>query len=106
MVAGSRSVARLLREHPEWFGPDATYAPVATTTTHAFGFVRAGEVVTVATRRPHDLADAGGWRDAVVVLPEGSWTDLLTGRVSPGGSVAVADLLGDLPVALLTRAQP
>ncbi len=99
------TVLRLRREHPDWFGPDATYAPVATTTTHAFGFVRAGEVVTLATRRPRELADAGGWRDGVVVLPEGSWTDRLTGRVTPGGSVAVADLLSDLPVALLTRSE-
>jgi (1->4)-alpha-D-glucan 1-alpha-D-glucosylmutase len=97
------SALRLRREHPEWFGADATYAPVATTTTHAFGFVRADAVATLATRRPRDLADSGGWRDAVVVLPEGSWVDRLTGRATAGGSVAVSDVLADLPVALLAR---
>jgi (1->4)-alpha-D-glucan 1-alpha-D-glucosylmutase len=95
---------RLRRDHPEWFtGPDAGYAPLPTGSVHAFGFVRAGRVVTVATRLPATLEGDGGWGPATVALPPGRWTDLLTGAPPRDGVVAAADLLGDLPVALLVR---
>ena len=96
---------RLRREHPDWFGADATYAPLPTTTTHALGFVRAETVATVVSRRPQGLASTGGWRDSQVVLPDGRWRDVLTDVTFDGGSLAVADLLAALPVALLVREQ-
>jgi (1->4)-alpha-D-glucan 1-alpha-D-glucosylmutase len=58
-------------------------------------------VAALVTRAPHRLAAGGGWGDATVALPEGEWRDELTGRVLTGGTVAVADVLADLPVALL-----
>ncbi|MGO1289424.1 MAG: hypothetical protein ACTMIC_12975, partial [Cellulosimicrobium funkei] len=60
-------------------------------------------VVTVATRLAGTVDRLGGWRDHVVALPAGTgtWVDVLTGREHPAGSVRVADLLADLPVALL-----
>lgn len=94
---------RLRRDHPEWFGPDGSYAPLATTTTHALGFTRAERVATVVTRRANELEQNGGWRESHVVLPEGRWRDLLTGRDVPGGAVELTGLLDRLPVALLVR---
>jgi (1->4)-alpha-D-glucan 1-alpha-D-glucosylmutase len=94
---------RLRREHPQWFGPDGSYAPLATTTTHALGFTRAERVATVLTRRTTELLANGGWRDHHVVLPEGGWHDRLTGRQVDGGVVGLADLLHRLPLALLVR---
>jgi (1->4)-alpha-D-glucan 1-alpha-D-glucosylmutase len=94
---------RLRREHPDWFGAAGDYEPLPTTTTHALGFVRAGRVATVVTRRPRELDGVGGWRDARVVLPEGVWTDALTQASHVGGSVLLDDLLRELPVALLVR---
>ncbi|HEX6691406.1 MAG TPA: malto-oligosyltrehalose synthase, partial [Burkholderiales bacterium] len=44
------------------------------------------------------------WRESRLVLPEGEFTDALTGRRIAGGSQRVADLLADFPVALLSRA--
>jgi (1->4)-alpha-D-glucan 1-alpha-D-glucosylmutase len=41
-----------------------------------------------------------GWDDTSLTLPDGDWTDRLTGR-RRNGTVAVADLFTDLPVALL-----
>ncbi|MFD5332738.1 hypothetical protein ACFWH7_12620 [Cellulosimicrobium cellulans] len=60
-------------------------------------------VVTVATRLAGTVDRLGGWRDHVVALPEGTgaWVDVLTGREHRSGTVRVADLLADLPVALL-----
>ncbi len=43
----------------------------------------------------------GGWGDHTVALPDGTWQDLLTGRSWDGGAVRLADLLDQLPVALL-----
>lgn len=102
------SALRIRRRHPEAFrGDDAVYRPVASTTGHAVAFARsvtdAGQVtsITVATRLAGVLAERGGWKDHQVVLPEGSFTDLLTGRHWEGGEVNLAELLESLPVALL-----
>jgi (1->4)-alpha-D-glucan 1-alpha-D-glucosylmutase len=110
LLVASR-VVRLRRERPEWFiGPTALYAPVATTTGHAIAFARgdatdpAGPaVVAVATRLPLTVDRLGGWDVHSLSVPPGSWRDRLTGRDLSGGPVLLADLLGELPVALLVR---
>jgi len=91
------------RDHPEWF---TGYTPVTATgpaADHVLAFDRGG-AVTVATRLPIGLERAGGWRDTALPLPPGRYVDLVGGRpvrVGADGAVAVAALLGDLPVALL-----
>ncbi|WP_426311696.1 malto-oligosyltrehalose synthase [Cellulosimicrobium sp. E-16] len=100
-------------------GEGAGYAPVASSTPCALAFARTtprgprtaadadaasvARVVTVATRLAGTVDRLGGWRDHVVALPQGTgaWVDVLTGREHPSGTVRVADLLADLPVALL-----
>ncbi len=69
---------RLRRENPEWFGTEATYAPVDAP-EGTLAFCRADRVITVVPLR-------GGTADHVT-LPPGEWTDLLAG----------------LPVRLLVR---
>ena len=103
-------VLRLRREHPEWFtGADATYAPVATTSGSALAVSRgdgAGPgAIAVMTRLSLSLKRFGGWAEHTVTLPESEagWTDELTGRVVSGGPQRLAELLADLPVALLRR---
>ncbi len=95
------SVLRLRRSDPGALGAAAGYEPLRGTGPHLVGFVRGGTLVLV-TRWPSRLAGGGGWGEATVVLPAGSWTDRLTGRRVTGGSQPVADLLTDLPVAMLT----
>jgi len=111
LLVTSRAL-RLRRREPEWFvGPDASYAALPTSTGHALAFARGTgadgpQAVTVAARLPVALERHGGWGAHSVVLPEGRWRDVLTGRAvesTPGGSVALSELLADLPVALLTR---
>ena len=102
------TMLRLRREHPEWFtGPASGYRALATSTGNAVAFGR-GEgdeigAVAVATRLPLALERHGGWGEHSLSLPEGRWTDRLTGRVTAGGSVRLADLLDGLPVAALVR---
>jgi (1->4)-alpha-D-glucan 1-alpha-D-glucosylmutase len=94
---------RLRRKHPGWFGPDATYEPLTTTSDHAVAFARGGRAVTVVTRLAAGLERSGGWGDATVTLPAGLWRDLLTGEEHAGNEVSLGDLLERLPVALLER---
>jgi (1->4)-alpha-D-glucan 1-alpha-D-glucosylmutase len=88
----------LRRDRPELF---TTYAPVAVSGSaadHVLAFDRGG-AITVATRLPVGLA-ARGWGDTTLDLPEGRWTDVLTGARTAG---TLADLLATHPVALLVR---
>ncbi|MEP6696718.1 MAG: malto-oligosyltrehalose synthase [Pseudonocardiales bacterium] len=69
---------------------------------HLLAFARGGEAITVATRLLAGLEQAGGWRDTIVSLPPGEWTDRLCGSVH-SGDTAAGDVLARLPVALLVR---
>jgi (1->4)-alpha-D-glucan 1-alpha-D-glucosylmutase len=93
---------RMRREHPAWFGPDAAYEPLRPSSAHALAFMRGGRVATVATRLAHSLVRGGGWGDAMMPLPAGVWTDVLTGQ-SYADSPGLGKLLDRLPVALLVR---
>ena len=93
---------RLRRERPDSFGARAAYTPLESTSEHAVGFVRGGDVVTVVTRLSVGLERVGGWGDTTITLPDGEWTDRLSGATVQGGEVRLADLLTTLPVALLT----
>jgi (1->4)-alpha-D-glucan 1-alpha-D-glucosylmutase len=97
------TAVRLRREHPEWFDARGSYAPLPTTTTNALGFVRAGQVATLVTRRARDLHSRGGWADAQVVLPDGTWRCALDGRTTRGGTVPAGDVFSGRPVAVLVR---
>jgi (1->4)-alpha-D-glucan 1-alpha-D-glucosylmutase len=108
LLVTSRAL-RLRREHPEAFvGDTAGYLPVPTSTGNAVAFARTADgmpqAVTVVTRLALALGRLGGWGGHTLVLPEGCWVDLLTGRSVDGGSQRLADLLDGLPVALLVRA--
>jgi (1->4)-alpha-D-glucan 1-alpha-D-glucosylmutase len=107
-------VLRIRREHPEWFvGAGSAYVPMPTSTGNAVAFGRgtagadggppAVTAVAVATRLPVALDRHGGWGEHTLALPEGTWRDELTGRELPGGTVRLADVLADLPVAFLVR---
>jgi (1->4)-alpha-D-glucan 1-alpha-D-glucosylmutase len=103
----------LRRTRPDLFrGREAGYAPIPTTTSHAVAFGRCREqrgieVVTIVTRLPLGLHRRGGWGQDLIVLPEGRWRDLLrpeqVGGTWEGGSVLLADVLRERPVALLVR---
>ncbi len=104
------SALEVRRDHKEAFvGPDTTYTPLPTTTSHAVAFARGhgdmpAEVVTVAARLPHVLETRGkGWHGAKIVLDEGHYTNTLTGEKIEGGTLELGTLLADWPVALLVR---
>lgn len=105
----TEAALRLRRERPEVFGESGTYAPLTASgpaAAHCLAFCRSGEVVTAVTRLSLRLAESGGWRRTELALPDdGVWRDLLTpGRKFSGGTVPVAELFAERPVALLIRA--
>jgi (1->4)-alpha-D-glucan 1-alpha-D-glucosylmutase len=92
---------RTRRDQPERF---TGYLPLHATgpaSSHAVAFARHG-VVAVATRLPVGLATRGGWGQTVLALPDGSWTDAITG-LSTAGEALLTELLARYPVALLIR---
>ncbi|MFJ7070912.1 malto-oligosyltrehalose synthase [Streptomyces sp. NPDC101115] len=106
-----RAALRLRREHPDAFGPGGGYHPLAATgpaAPHCLAFRRADRVLTAVTRLPLRLAEAGGWQDTALSLPDGRWLDVLDGvREFTGGTdtpVKLAELFEARPVALLVRA--
>ncbi len=97
---------QLRNQHPDWFGRDAAFTPIAAEgakACHLVAFLRGDHVVTLAPRHPMTLANA--WQDTSIDLPAGMWRNRMTGKgiEASGGSITVASLLQDFPVALLTR---
>jgi (1->4)-alpha-D-glucan 1-alpha-D-glucosylmutase len=95
---------RLRRERPESFGADAAYTSLnvlGAKAQHAIAYLRGDCVATVVPRLTALLA--GDWQKTAVLLPEGRWTNRLTGASMDGGRVAMEELLRDFPVALLVK---
>lgn len=105
-AALTTAALRLRGRRPDVFGDAATYAPLAAEgpgAAHCAAFVRSGEVISAVTRLSLRLADAGGWRDTRLALPEGRWTDVLAPEREFTGHARVAELFERLPVVLLER---
>ncbi|MCF3102402.1 malto-oligosyltrehalose synthase [Streptomyces roseoverticillatus] len=102
----TRTVLRLRRERPEWFGASASYEPLAAdgpAAGHVVAFARSGAVISVVSRLRRRLASGGGFRETVLGLPGGGrWREVLTGT-SVEGRAMLAELLEHQPVALLLR---
>ena len=94
----------LRKRRPEWFGADAEYTPLSASghaAGHAVVYLRGGSVLTVAPRLPHTRA--GAWRGTTIEIPQGRWSNELTGETVEGGRAPVETLLKNFPVALLTK---
>jgi (1->4)-alpha-D-glucan 1-alpha-D-glucosylmutase len=94
---------RLRRSRPETF-LHGGYLPVLATGSandHVVAFRRGNDILVAVTRQTMRLAETG-WGNTVLPLPDGSWTDTLTGAMASGPTSA-AELFADLPVVLLER---
>ncbi|MGP4053379.1 malto-oligosyltrehalose synthase [Mycobacterium sp. 4D054] len=98
-----RAALRLRRERPETF-LSGRYRPLLAdggAAEHVVSFQRGDDVVVAAGRWTARLEETG-WGDTALTLPDGTWTDRLTGATHRG-SVPAATLFTALPVALLVR---
>jgi (1->4)-alpha-D-glucan 1-alpha-D-glucosylmutase len=100
-----RQALAVRRRIPSAFGPDGAYRPLwaaGSRAQHVVAYARGERVIALGARWPMRLA--GDWQETRLELPEGSWRDELGGRTHQGGARLLAELLADLPVALLVRA--
>jgi (1->4)-alpha-D-glucan 1-alpha-D-glucosylmutase len=94
------------RRHPELFGADSTYNALhaqGPKAAHVVAFSRGaagGGVVTIVPRLV--IRVANDWGETTLRLPDGDWSNELTGENVAGGERKVADLLQRFPVALLS----
>ena len=94
---------RLRRSHPESFLRGG-YIPVLASgeaSDHVVAFRRGADILVAVTRWTIRLQQAG-WGNTVVPLPDGAWTDALTGATA-SGPTSTTELFADLPVVLLVR---
>jgi (1->4)-alpha-D-glucan 1-alpha-D-glucosylmutase len=91
---------KLRQEHPALFHGYRPLRAEGVAADHVLAYTRDPGLVVAVTRLPVGLERAGGWRDTVLPLPDGSWTDVLTGR---DAGPDLATLFGRYPVALLVR---
>ena len=108
-VVITRTLA-LRRRRESAFGPAAGYAPlevVGERVDDVLAFARTDAVdplvVTIVAKR---AAEAGGWANTAVLLPEGEWRDVLTDDasvVAGGAEVPLGGWLDRAGVAVLER---
>jgi (1->4)-alpha-D-glucan 1-alpha-D-glucosylmutase len=99
-----RAALQLRRQRPDTFLAGG-YQPVladGAAADHIVSFLRGGDVLVAVSRWTVRLTD-NGWGDTTLTIPDGTWTDVLTGA-GYRGAVPAGQLFGDLPVALLVRA--
>lgn len=94
---------RLRRSRPDSF-VGGGYIPVLAdgdANEHVLAFRRGEDILVAVTRWTLRLAEKG-WGNTVLPLPDGTWTDRLTGAIADGPTSA-AELFAGLPVVLLER---
>ncbi|WP_104081823.1 malto-oligosyltrehalose synthase [Cryobacterium sp. Y11] len=91
---------RLRRDRPDLFGRYLVVPALGTAADHVVAFDRGG-AITVATRLPIGLHEAGGWGDTTLVVAGRTFVDVLTRQRFDGPSLRLADVLARYPVALL-----
>jgi (1->4)-alpha-D-glucan 1-alpha-D-glucosylmutase len=101
----------LRQQHPEWFGPQAEYEPLAAEgeyAVHVVAFMRRQRVITLVPRlftrlpgSPDSIAKA--WGNTVIKLPQGNWRNQLEPDKVYAGDVQLRELLQQVPVALLAK---
>ena len=93
---------RLRRDRPDLFTGYTPLPADGPAADHLLAFDRGG-AITAATRLPVGLERAGGWSGTNLVVPEGTWTDILNNTTYHGGPVPLPTLLATYPISLLTR---
>jgi (1->4)-alpha-D-glucan 1-alpha-D-glucosylmutase len=95
---------RVRRQSPQCFDVSGCYTPIIASgemSDNVVAFMRGHCVATVVPRFSRSLTD--GWKGTEITLPQGAWTNALTGAVVPGGRTEVEEILSRFPVALLVK---
>lgn len=86
-------------------GAQARYQPLPSSSGHVVSYARGrhDDVVVVASRLQRTLERTMNAAFHSVVLPEGTWVDVLTDRRFDGGATDIKALLASFPCAVLER---
>lgn len=98
-----RAALHARRDRPDTF-LEGGYTPLLAAgaqADHLLAFLRGDDVLVAVSRHTVRLTETG-WEETTLTLPDGQWTDRITGR-RHHGTVAVAELFTELSVALLER---
>jgi (1->4)-alpha-D-glucan 1-alpha-D-glucosylmutase len=95
----THSALQARRDHPELFDDYRPLRLDGPLDRHLVAFDRGG-AITAVTRLPVGLNSAGGWGQASLALPEGTYRNVLTDETY-ARDVALTDLFARYPVALL-----
>jgi (1->4)-alpha-D-glucan 1-alpha-D-glucosylmutase len=100
----THAALQLRKRHHDDFGARSRYTAVdaqGPLAGHVVAFRRGENVMTIV---PRLVIRAGGcWKGTTLAVPEGSWTNVLTGQPISRADVDVSELWHDFPVALLER---
>jgi (1->4)-alpha-D-glucan 1-alpha-D-glucosylmutase len=102
-IAVVAAALRLRRDKPDTF-LSGGYHPLSASGSaaeHIVAFGRGRDVVVAVSRWTVRLNETG-WGDTILTLPEGTWSDRLSGRTFTG-TVPATDLFEESRVALLER---
>lgn len=100
----THAALQLRQRQRDAFDADSRYSPADASgplADHVVGFCRGESVMTVVPRLV--IRADGRWHGTAICVPQGSWTNVLTGQPIVGGTVDVSELWRDFPVALLER---
>lgn len=92
------------QQYPDCFGAQGTYRALSATGARAdrvLAYQRGQDVVVVVTRWWLKNGDQFG--DTSLELPEGRWTNVMTGASGLEGRLTLPQALGPFPSAILTR---
>lgn len=104
------ALLRLRRDLPDCFAsPQATYQPLALTASSAVAFARGNaagqQVICLVPLTPLTDMQHRRWRDALVVIPPGTWESVLTSTVVEGGGQRLAEILTTMPLEVLRKVE-
>ncbi|MFE2274520.1 malto-oligosyltrehalose synthase [Streptomyces lavendulae] len=104
-LALTAALLRLRRDRPALFTGYTPLTASGPAADHCVAFARSADLVAVATRLSHRLAESGGWNGTTLNLPPGRWRAAhgAPGEDTHEGRVELANLLPDLPATALIR---
>ncbi|MBN1334020.1 MAG: malto-oligosyltrehalose synthase [Synergistales bacterium] len=94
----------LRKRNTDIFGPGSGYESFQATgerARHLVSFIRGRDCLVAVPRL--SLKRGSNWGETFLVLPEGSWRNVFTGKETPGKRLRVDEILDSFPVALMCR---